>query len=175
MASYTGIVLESPLTAAQFKSVCDLAPGQLPALNNLLDYLGAAAGGNQSASLTFNVGAVYATAAITSTGTATAAQTMTLANITLTAIAPGTPAENEFVVSATVGTQAANIAACINASTDLAGIVTATSLAGVVTVTSVVPGAIGNGLQIVDVNLGNVTVAAFSGGLDGTAYTLDFL
>lgn len=172
--SFQRLIIESPLTADGFKSVCNLAPGQLDALQSFENYLGAVSGGNESAKLSFQVGAVKATATIVSTGAATAAQTMTILNVTLTAVASD-PGQNEFVPSGTVGTQAANIAAAINASDDLAGKVTATALAGTVTVASVVPGLIGNGLQIADVNLANVAVNAFSGGADGTSYTLNFL
>lgn len=160
------------LSADGFKSVCNLAPGQLPAAINLQNYIGALCAGEQMASVSVKVGAVKATATITSTGAAVALETMTLANVTLTAVAAD-PGENEFIPSATVGTQASRIAACINASSDLAGIVTAEANAGVVTVSAVVPGLLGNGLQIADVDLSNVAVAAFSGGLDGTSYTLD--
>lgn len=161
------IVIDTDLTAVGFQSVCNLAPGGLPALVQIQNYFGALCGGNQSAEVTANVGAVSASATITSTGTATAAQTMTLLNVTLTARASA-PAANEFVVSATPATQAANIAAAINASASFAGKVVATSNLGIVTVTSVIPGVMANGLQIANVNLANVTVAAFSGGSNGT-------
>lgn len=167
------IVMDTDVSAVGFQSVCDLSPGQLPALQNLQNYLSGLSGGNQAAILSINVGAVQATATITSTGTATAAQTMTLFNVTLTAVASA-PAANQFVVSATPATQAANIAAAINASASFTGRVTATSAAGVVTVRAVMPGVVGNGLQIANVNLGNVTVAGFSGGSNGTSYTLNF-
>lgn len=166
------LIINSDLSAAGFSSVCDLAPGQLPAANNFLDYVGGLCGGNYMALLSFNVGAVQATATITSTGASVAAQAMTLLNVTLTAVAAN-PANNQFVPNATPATQAANIAAAINASTSLAGKVTATSALGVVTVTSVVPGLMGNGFQISAGNLANVSVGAFAGGTDGTAYALD--
>lgn len=172
--SLVRLIINSNVSADGFKSDCDLAPGGLDAGNNFLGYIGGLLGGAiPGASLAFKVGAVQATATITSTGAATANQTMTLCNVTLTAVAAD-PGQNEFVVSGTVGTQAANIAAMINASDDLAGLVTAEAALGVVTVTSVVPGLLGNGLQIADVDLANVAVAAFSGGTDGTSYTLDF-
>lgn len=168
------IINTGSLTADGFKSVCDLSPGQLPALQNLENYLGALSGGNQMALLSINVGAVQATASITSTGTATAAQTMKLCNQTLTAKASGAvPADGEFNVSATIGTQATNIAAAINAMPELSGIVTASASLGVVTVTAVVPGVLGNGLECADVDLGNVSVVGFADGSDGTAYSLD--
>jgi phage tail sheath gpL-like len=100
---------------------------------------------------------------------------MKLANQTLTAKTSGAvAADGEFDISGTVGTQAANIAAAINAMPELSGIVTAVANAGVVTVTSVVPGVVGNGIECADVDLANVSVAGFSGGSDGTSHTLDF-
>ena len=168
------VINTGSLSADGFKSVCDLSPGQLPALQNLENYLGALSGGNQMASIEVKVGAVKATATITSTGTATDAQTMKLANQTLTAKTSGAvPADGEFNISGTVGTQATNIAAAINAMPELSGIVTAQASLGVVTVTAVVPGLLGNGLECADVDLGNVTVAGFANGSDGTSYTLD--
>lgn len=174
MSSLTRIVVTSDLTAAGFKSVCDLAPGQLPALNNLVDYLGGVAGGNYMASLACKVGAVQAYGTLTvATGGSTAAQTCTICNVTFTARASGATG-NEFNVSATAATQATNMAAAINASSNLTGKVTATASLGVVTITSVVPGLMGNGLQLSAGNLGNVTAGAFANGTDGTAYTLSF-
>jgi hypothetical protein len=173
MSSLQRLVITYNGTSADFKSQCDMAPGKLPALNNIVDFLAGLAGGSRMGSLlTWKVGAVQATGTITSTGAATAAQAMTLLNVTLTAIGSN-PGNNQFVPSATVGTQAANIAAAINASTSLAGKVTATALAGVVTVTSVVPGLMGNGFQISAGNLSNVSVGAFANGTDGTAYSQD--
>jgi hypothetical protein len=174
MSSFQRVIIETPVTADGFKSICDLAPGKLPALQNFENFVGAVSGGNQMAKLSFQVGAVKATGTITSTGAATAAQAMTLLNVTLTAIGSN-PGNNQFVPSATVGTQAANIAACINASTSLAGKVTATASLGVVTVTSVVPGLMGNGFQISAGNLSNVSVGAFANGSDGTSYSIDEL
>ena len=118
------------------------------------------------------VGAVQATATITSTGSAVNNETMSLLNTTLTAKTSGaTPSAGEFNISGTVATQATSIALAINSVAALAGKVTATSLAGVVTVTSVIAGIIGNGLQISE-SLTNVTVTQFTGGTNGTATTL---
>lgn len=167
------IVINTGLSADGFKSVCDLSPGSRPALQNLANYIQSIPD-QQAAVLSINVGAVQAKATITSTGAASAAETMSLLNVTLTAKASGAvAASGEFDVSATVATQAANIAAAINAVPSLKGKVTATSLAGVVTVTAVVPGIVGNGLEISEA-LTNVAVAQFSGGDDGTAYSLSF-
>lgn len=82
----------------------------------------------------------------------------------------------ETVLSATPATQAANMAAAINASSSLKGVVKASSLAGVVTVVSEVPGVIGNGLQISEA-LANVTLSDFATeatGSDGDSVDLDF-
>lgn len=167
------IVINTGLSADGFKSVCDLSPGARPALQNLANYIQSIPD-QQAAVLTINVGAVQATATITSTGIAVANETMTVLNETLTAKASGAvAADGEFNISATVATQAANIAAAINAVADLQGKVTASSLSGVVTVKAVVPGIVGNGLQISD-SLTNVTHAHFSGGSDGTAFLLSF-
>jgi hypothetical protein len=110
-------------------------------------------------------GPVAASATITSTGTASNGETMSLLNQTLTAKTSGAVAANgEFNISGTVGTQAANIAAAINKA------VSAKALAGVVTVTASVPGTIGNGLQISE-SLTNVTATAFAGGTDALVQT----
>ncbi len=110
------LTIDSNGTAADFKSQCNLAPGGLVAANNFHNYIGGLIGGAIiGADLAFEVGPVQATATITSTGTATAAQTMTLCNVVLTAKASGAvAADGEFNVSATVATQATNIAAAIN-------------------------------------------------------------
>ena len=167
------IVLDSPLSAVGLKSVCDLAPGQLPALNNLLDYLGGVAGGNYMANLSILQGAVKASGTVTFASTGpTNGQTCTLFGVTFTAVTSGATG-NQFNISATPATVAANIASAINAAASLAGIVTATSLLGVVTVRAVVPGKIGNGLVMANVNLSNTTISSLANGSDGTAYTLD--
>lgn len=167
------LVISTPLTTAQDAANLRLnGTGSWRNIFALLSWLRGFAKGTRSGFMLLKVGAVRATATITSTGTATNAETMTLCNATLTAKTSGSVAANgEFDISGTVGTQAANIAAAINAFTSLTGKVTATSLAGVVTVTAVVPGLMGNGLDITEA-LTNVTKTAFTGGTDGTAYNL---
>lgn len=118
--------------------------------------------------------AVQATATITSTGAAVNNETMSIANVTLTAKTSGAVAANgEFNLSATPATQAANIAAAINAVAGLSGICQATSALGVVTVTAVQPGKSGNGLQISE-SLTNVTVTQFTGGSDGSQVAINY-
>lgn len=173
MSSYTNILLTSPLTADGLDSVLDLAPGQLPALQNFENYIGALSGGLQSAELQFNLGASFAYGKLTSTGSAVDGETFTLCNVVFTAKSSGATG-NQFDVSMTVGTQATNIANAINGSSDLVGIVTASAALGVVTITAVAPGALGNGLQLSE-SLTNVSATAFAHGADGTAYDLNFL
>jgi len=171
--SFQTIKIDFDGTAADFKSVCSLQAGGLDACQSLENFFGALCGGNQMAALDVNVGAEKATATLTvSAGGSTAAQAGTIANITLTGVA-ATPDENEFVVSATAATQAANMAAAINASSDLAGIVTAEADGGVVTLTAVTPGIVGNAIEISVGNLANVVAAGFTGGDNGTEYIVN--
>lgn len=75
--------------------------------------------------------------------TVVADNTLVIAGVTLTAKASPS-GQAQFLRSANNTTQAAAIAACINANTDLAGLVTATSALAVVTVTASLPGPLGN-------------------------------
>lgn len=168
------LIIDAPESADQFKSICDLSPDKHQGAINLGNYIDSLPAGVRSANIKAQVGAVQATATITSTGTAGNDETMKLANQTLTAkTSSADPEAGEFDISATPATQAANIALAINSMPELAGIVTAEANAGVVTVTSVVPGLVGNGLECADVDLANVTVSGFSSGSDGTSYELD--
>jgi hypothetical protein len=168
------LVLNSNGTADDFKSECPLAVGGHDAINNFTSYVEGVNGGEApGASFAFKVGAVQAAGTLTvATGGSTAAQACTICNVTLTGRASN-PATNEFVVSATAATQAANMAAAINASASFAGKVTASANLGVVTLTAVVPGVLGNGFQLSAGNLANVTASAFANGSDGTAYSVD--
>jgi hypothetical protein len=174
MSSLQRLVITTPGTADDFKSECDLAPGQLVAMNNFISYLGGVAGGAiQGASLAFNVGAVQATGTLTvAAGGSANDQTCSVCNVTFTAKTSGATG-NQFNISATAATQATNMAAAFNASANLAGKVTAVAVDGVVTITSVVPGLMGNGLGLSAGTLANVTLGAFANGTDGTSYTLD--
>lgn len=172
MTIYTRLVIDSPLTADGFKSQCDLSPGEIPALQDFENYVSGLISGNQMATLAFKVAAVKASGTITQTSTGAANdQTLTIAGITFTAKTSGASG-NEWNRNNTVATSATNLAAAINASADLTGIVTATSALGVVTVTAVVPGLIGNGLVMANVDCSNTTVVSFASGTDGTAYTI---
>lgn len=168
------IINTGDLSVDGFKSVCDLSPGQLPAANNFVDYISALTGGNQMALLSFNVGAVQSVGTLrVAAGGSANDQACTILNVTFTG-KTSSVAQGEFTVSATAATQAQNMVDAVNRSTALAGKVTATRNAGDVIITCVVPGLMGNGLQLSAGNLGNTTVqAAFAGGTDGTAYSLD--
>lgn len=172
MASKVEMTLSIPVSEATFTArVRPMDSDARRSFNGLGNYIQAMAGDPYIGSMRMVTGAVQATGLITSGGIATAGDTITVANVVLTAKASGAvPADGEFDVSATVATQAANIALAINSDADFDGIVTATSSLGVVTVKAVNAGAIGNGLALAE-NADNVTITAFSGGVDGTVYT----
>lgn len=173
MPSIQRIVITTPESSDQFKSICELGSDDKTGATNLATYIASVPSGVRSALIDVKVGAVQATATIVSTGTATNNETMLLLNQTITAKTSGAVAANgEFNISGTPATQAANIAAAINAMSTLTGKVSAAAVSGTVTVTALVPGLIGNGLQISE-SLSNVTVTQFTGGTDGTAYELD--
>lgn len=167
------IVIETPLTAAQDAANMRLnGTGSWRNVFALFSWLRGFAKGTRRGNMLIKQNAVRATGTITSTGIATAADTVTVANIVLTAVASGAvPANGEWNISATVATQAASIALAVNSIATLTGKVTATSNLGVVTLSSVVPGLVGNGLQLSE-NASNVTAVAFASGTDGTAYNL---
>ena len=171
--SFQTLIIETEQSADSFKSNCNLAPLGLDAVSNLAGYIVGVAGGQYPSSIVANVGAVKASGTITSTGSAANAETMTICGETLTAKTSGAvAADGEFNISATVATQATNIAAAINAIVALSGIVSATSALGVVTVTANTPGKMGNGLIMADVDLANVAVSSFANGSEGTTYAV---
>lgn len=171
--AFTRLVIESPLTATQ-----DLAnlrmngTGSWRNVFRLMDWLRGFAKGTRSGSMLVKIGAVKATGTVTFTGRPTANETMTVLNQTLTAKDSGANGTTQFNTDvALVAVTAASLAACINANTSLTGKVTATSALGVVTITAVVPGLIGNGLDLTE-SMSNTTAAAFASGTDGTAFSL---
>lgn len=172
--SFQVIVVETEQSADSFKSDCNLAPLGLDAVNSLQNFFGGVAGGQYPSTINVNVGAVKATGTIVSTGTAANNETATILGQTVTAKTSGAVlADGEFNISATPATQAASIAAMINAMPEFTGIITAeVTSGGTVTVTASTPGVIGNGLYMVDVNLANVAITTFSGGSNGTSYAV---
>lgn len=174
MSSLQRLIITSQGTTNDFKGQCSLVQGQLPALNNFIDYLGGLSGGNvNGATLAFQVGAVKAAGTLTvAAGGSANNETCTICNVTFTAKTSGATG-NQFNISATAATQAASMVTAINASASLAGMVTATAALGVVTITAIVPGLVGNAIQLSAGNLANVTLGAMASGADGTAYTLN--
>lgn len=161
------------LSANELKSIIATDEGPMPAIQSYENYLGGIAGGQYSADIDAYVGAVQAYGLLTvSTGGSSNGETCTILNVTFTAVTSGATG-NQFNISATAATQAANMVTAINASANLAGKVTATSSLGVVTITSWLPGLLGNGLQLSAGNLTNVVATAFANGTDGTTVTID--
>lgn len=153
-----------------------MAPGSLPALNNIVDFLAGLAGGERiGALLTWKVGAIQASGTIVQTSTGAAnSQTCTILGVTFTALTSGhVSTEATWNRNNTVATSATNLAASINEYAPFTGIVTALASSGTVTITCVVPGLVGNGLVMANVNLANTTITSFASGTDGTAYSQD--
>lgn len=140
----------------------------------LSSYFAAIAGGVYAGAMVETTGAVQSQATLTvSAGGSSNGETMSLANVTFTAETSGATG-NQFNISATAATQAANMVAAFNASPDLAGIVTASNVLGVITLTAVAPGTVGNGIQLSE-SLSNVAITHAFGtsvaGVDGHTYT----
>lgn len=119
-----------------------------------------------------STGVIQATATVTFTGLPTAGETLTVANVTLTAVA-GAPSANEFQIGADANATATNLATAINTSANLSGIVQATAASGVVTISAVQPGKSGNGLELTE-SLTNATASAFASGSDGDQVAVNF-
>lgn len=176
--SYQRIVIDTPLTAEQFSSILGLerAEGRVTA-QALASYLRALAAGSRAsgATVALKVGAVRASGTVTFASTAaTNNQTCTIAGVTWTAKTSATALAAEFTVSTTPATAASNLATAINAYVAFRGVVTASAALGVVTIYAAVPGTIGNGITMANVNLSNTTIVTFANGSDGTAYNMAF-
>ena len=173
-----GILIESDLTEEQMLSVVPMgtgvdARGTREVMNDLSAYFAALAGGARDYTFFGSaIGATYASATFTVSSTGSAnAEAGSILGETLTAVTSGaTPADGEFDISTTPATQAANIAATINAMPAVVPIVTATVEGAVVTITPRTPGFIGNGLEISVGDLANVALSSggFTGGTGGT-------
>lgn len=139
---------------------------------NMIDLLNFLKGGMSGArgNLTVNayVGGTKATGTLTFTGAPTATETFVIAGVTFTARASGATG-NEFNIGGTVTATAANVAAAVNASSDVTDI-TATSALGVVTFTVDMPGTIGNMIDLSD-SLTNATSSNFAGGANTQTVT----
>lgn len=132
--------------------------------------------GDSNGLFTFYTGAAAGTAVLTVSSTGSSNNdTGVVAGVTFTAKTSGATG-NQFNISSTPGTQAANMVAAFNASASLVGLVTAANVAGVITLTASVPGAIGN-LLVTTSAWTNVAVttsfATAATGSNGTLYTVD--
>lgn len=179
MASYQTLILSLPDSAATFASIVNLTsatPGAHEIVSGLINYLKGINSGARSGALTIYNGSVQGTAVLTvSAGGSSNDETMSLCGVTFTAKTSGATG-NQFNISATAATQAANMVAAFNASSNLTGICTASNVAGVITITATVPGKLGNALVVTE-SLTNVAVttsfATAATGSNGTIYTAD--
>jgi phage tail sheath gpL-like len=122
------------------------------------------------------------TALVRASGTVTvasiqAADTITINGTVLTSSA--TPSgQAQFLSTGSDTTVAAAIVTCINANTNLTGIVTAANVAGVVTVSAAVKGLIGNCITLASSNGTRLAVSAArlasGAGMDGSAVAYGF-
>ncbi len=130
--------------------------------------------GNQVSYTKVSTGSVQAYGLVTFTSTGPVNdETMLLLNVTITAKTSATLA-NEFTRSNTPSVDATNLAAAINASASFTGKVTAAVTAdGVVTITAVVPGVMGNGLQLSE-SMTNTAITAFAHGTDGEQVAVNY-
>lgn len=166
------LIIDTNLTTDGFNSVCNMAAGPIEGLQSLENYIVALEGGNQSADVTAKVGAVSAIATYTFTGQPTAAQTCTVGNLVLTAVA-GTPSSTQFQIGGTVSATALNLATTIILNFPNTFTINVDPTPGRINLIATVPGISGNALGLSLGNLSNVTLNQnFSGGSDGTSYTL---
>lgn len=143
---------------------------------NISTYMAAIAGATYSGKIHEVTGATQAQAVLTVSSTGpTNGQTGSIANVTLTAETSGAdPTMGQFNISATPSVVATGIAAAINQTPALKGVVTATSSSGVVTITSVAPGAVGNGLQASVGTWSNIALTdPFDDGVDGHTFNFN--
>jgi len=139
---------------------------------NLVNYFAGLVSGVRSAALLeFAVGAGQSSATLTFSGLPTAAETMVLGNSTITARASGATGL-EFNIGGTATITATNLVNLINTNATLRALFIASSAAGVVTIQVLVPGPVGNAVQVSE-GMTNTTVTAFSGGTVGTPFTVD--
>ena len=174
--SITNIALDIPLlSAGAFARVMPTnTQGPRISIRRVADFIKGLAGGARAGVVELRVGAVKATATLTVTSTGpTNTETFVVAGTTFTAVTSGATG-NQFNISATPATVAANIVAAVNGSATAAvtGAVVASAVSGVVTFTAKIAGTIGNGLVLTE-SLTNVALAGFSGGSDGTLQTFN--
>lgn len=165
------MTLSIPVSEATFNGrVRAMNSDSRRSFNGLANYMGALAGDPYRGSMRMITGAVAAVGLITFTGRPVADETLSVLNVTLTAKDSGGNGTTQFNTAVSNTTTAASLAACINANTTLNKQVIATSSLGVVTITSLIPGTIGNGLQLSE-NMTTTAATAFASGVNGTIYS----
>lgn len=146
-------------------------------VNNFKSYLSGMNGKQfpQGCLIVADIGAAYATATLTVSSTGSSnSETMSLLGQTFTAKTSGA-GSNEFNISSTPATQAANMVAAFNASTSTNPYIVATNVLGVITLTALVPGVDGNKFAVSE-SLTNVALSSFATnatGSNGTQYSFD--
>ena len=173
------VMTSTNMTTAYLEQILQLDVGVIGNTSTkavaLANYIEGGASRTYPQKLLLNLGATAAsgTFTITSTGPANT-QTCTIGGVTFTAVTSGATG-NQFNISATPSLVAANIAAAVNASASLAGILTATSTAGVVKFTASVPGVIGNFVTLSAGTLANTTASGslLTSGAEGDSFPID--
>ena len=163
--------ISTDLTAANVVAQADLSCLGYQAGVNLANFIQAVSSGQTIGEINAAAGAVAATGAVVFTDNPSNDETVTIANVVFTAKTSGATG-NQWNIGVSATANATALAAAINASSDLTGVVVATSSVGTVTLTAVTSGKIGNGLAIAEA-LSNATVTAFTGGTNGTLYELN--
>lgn len=144
------------------------APSMLRKVGEAVDR---GAQGASACNLALALDPVYATAKLTATGNGTAADTLSIGNVTITIVASGATG-NQVNVAASPTALGAAIAALVNSSASFTGIATAASVAGVITLTAALPGTIGNGLELSETSTSLTLTNAWgtlTAGTEGTA------
>lgn len=159
---------------ADFDAICNLTKDARGAATNLANYFAALAGGVRRAMVTADIGPEAAVGKFTvAAGGSANNEECVVAGVTFVAKTSGATG-NEFNISATAATQAANMAAAMAASSDLAGIFASIEAVGAEVIFTAHPGAAGNVIVLDEGDLANVTTTAMDDGADGTQVTLNF-
>lgn len=160
--------ISTDLTAANVVAQADLSCLGYQAGVNLANFIQAVASGQTIGEINAAAGSVSATGAVVFTGNPSNNETVTIANVVFTA-KTSSATGNQWNIGVSATANATALAAAINASSDLTGIVSASASTGTVTLTAGVSGKVGNGLALSEA-LSNATVTAFAGGSNGTLY-----
>lgn len=138
----------------------------------LMSYVRALMGGARSAKVIVGVNAVKASGTVT-LASHVATNTVTINGTVFTCVASGATG-NQYNVGGSDTLTAAALASAINASTDMAGVVTASAAGAVVTVSAARPGKLGNAVTLAISTNGSVSAARLASGTDGEAEKTHF-